>query len=127
LLVVSLFFTWEDLQEQAISSWIFVITFCLFLSVNFEQLEKTYLFFILALLANLIDIGIGEGDFCILAMYSLHYDIYECVVILFLSSFIGLFFSISISILRKKWLNKIPLIPFITISLVIYHSYFTRF
>jgi len=123
LLIASLYFSWEDLREKEISALVFYAVFVAFAGLNWSNIYRSIPFLLLAFLAWRFTIGVGEGDFCLLAMYALVYDWEECLLILFLAAFSGLIFSLLYRIVTGIYMKTLPFIPFLTIALFLYDSF----
>ena len=125
LLLISLIFSWQDLCQMEISAWLFLSSFACLLIFSWESWDRALVFLLLALLARRIPLGMGEGDFCLLALYSLSYSLLECIFILFFACVLALIFTMLFLLFTRRWLKILPFVPFLTISLVIYNGLFT--
>jgi len=125
ILGASLYFSWRDIRDYEISSWAFLLVFALASIFTWQRLFEALPFLLLAFLASRLNLGIGEGDFCLLALYALLFSVYDCIFILFLASALALIYVLFHRLIMRKWLRMLPFIPFLTVSFVIYNGLVT--
>ena len=123
LLLMSLYFSWQDAREQEISAKDFALFFLIIAAIQWQHLPSCLPFFLLALLARIQAIGIGEGDFCLLALYSLYFDWFAIWGIVFLASLLALFYLLVFRLFTNKWMKSLPFIPFLTMALMLYDNF----
>ncbi|MGT2911654.1 prepilin peptidase [Streptococcus cameli] len=100
-------------KEYPILVWLAFLVGILFCT-GFSSLF--FVFFTLAVLAQLLPLKIGSGDFLYLALIALSLNLVDLLWIIQISSLFGILFIL----LTKKQSQTIPFIPFLLLALVIY-------
>lgn len=126
-LAVGLRLSWEDGRKLDIplAETLLYLSFALFWRPS--SAVSILFWVILAVFARIFPLGVGEGDFVLLAIWRIAFSNLELNYILFLGTFLGLLFEGAYYLLKKKVYEPLPFIPFLTTSLLIYFIFFQRF
>jgi prepilin signal peptidase PulO-like enzyme (type II secretory pathway) len=109
----------EDIRHLSVPTWGLILTFIIALFIHPENWYLFGAFFLLAICCMLLDIGMGEADFFVIAIWSLFFEIHPAILILFIASSLGLLFQLVHYFVRGKLSQPLPFLPFLTIGAVI--------
>lgn len=75
-----------------------------------------FFFLFLGLVAEIMDIKMGSGDFLYMALIALVFSLTDLLWIIQISSFLGIFFTV----LLKQTNSKIPFVPYLLLGILCY-------